>query len=127
MVKTPTTRLVVCCCIHTAHQDPPPISSSAIVTQHPITHDAFQDARGGNMCLELTAHDHVFVYLNYSLSSQVNGAWVIRPARETTPHNCNPMLRHPWVACSMDYRAWRSWIGNARAALFLMYGVSACL
>ena len=76
MVKTPTAQLVVCCCIHAAHLDPPPISSRASVTQHPITDDASQDAQGGNMCLELTIHDHVFV-LNYSLSLQVNGSWVI--------------------------------------------------
>jgi len=31
------------------------------------------------------------------------------------------------VCGSMDYRARGSWIGNAHAVLFLMYGVSACL
>ena len=31
------------------------------------------------------------------------------------------------IAVDMDYRAWGSWIGNARTALFLMYGMSACL
>ena len=53
-----------------------------------MTHDASQDAQGGNMCLELTIQDHVFV-LNYSLSLQVNGAWVIvalPSADATDPH-----------------------------------------
>jgi len=39
----------------------------------------------------------------------------------------NMFTRSEPVSKTMDYRARGSWIGNAHAALFLMYGVSACL
>ena len=118
MVKTPTAQLEVCCCIHAAHQDPPPISSRASVTQHPITHDTSQDARGGNMCLELTIHDHVFV-LNYSLLLQVNGAWVIvvLPSADATDPHPHTVVFTPLQAVP---------VVETSHGLLLRFGISTC-